>query len=101
MGRLVNMSLSGGAIETSLDLRIFSRIQLAPTTAHRSAHATRMISAYVVRKYPGGVGIEWCDFAPQAIAELMRTETVVRSARKQPAGVQAVPVLQAAFKHGT
>jgi hypothetical protein len=29
------------------------------------------VAAYVVREIEGGVGIEWCNFAPRAVRELM------------------------------
>jgi hypothetical protein len=35
--------------------------------------ATPLISAYVARKYRDGIGVEWCDFAPRGVVELLRT----------------------------
>jgi hypothetical protein len=29
------------------------------------------VAAYVVREIEGGVGVEWCNFAPRAVRELM------------------------------
>jgi hypothetical protein len=92
-GRLVNLSLSGGAVECPADLRLLSRVQLAIVIPHRFAQATPVISAYVTRRYPGGVGLEWCDFSPRAVADLLRAATSGNGARKLPVRVESVRLL--------
>jgi hypothetical protein len=72
-GRLVNLSVSGADIRVAFDLRLLSRIQVAIVSPHRVAHPTPVVAAYVARKYKGGVGVEWCDHAPQLIIELLRS----------------------------
>ncbi len=72
-GRLTDVSMSGGFIEASLDLRELRRLQIALVLPHRFSHATPVISAYVARCRHHGIGVEWCDFAPQAVAELLRS----------------------------
>ncbi len=42
------------------------------------------LAAYVVRETEGGVGIEWCEFAPRAVREILlhgADRAVVRKAR--------------------
>ncbi len=72
-GRLIDLSMSGGYILTGMDLRELRRIQIAFVSPHRFSHATPMISAYVARRQRDGIGVEWCDFAPQAVVELLRS----------------------------
>jgi hypothetical protein len=72
-GRLIDVSMSGGYIVTGMDLRELRRLQIALVLPHRFSHATPMISAYVARRHRDGIGVEWCDFAPQAVVELLRS----------------------------
>jgi hypothetical protein len=69
--RLVNLSASGAYIEVGMDLRLLSRVQIALCLPHRLAHPTPMVAAYVARKGKDGVGVEWCEYAPQAVLELL------------------------------
>jgi hypothetical protein len=74
-GRLIDLSVSGALIEADLDARVLSRVQvtlLLPTYAN---HDAPTVEAYVARKHGHGIGIEWCEFAPGAVRELLR-ETV-------------------------
>lgn len=72
-GRLIDLSMSGGSITIGMDLRVLSRIQVALVLPARLSRATPVISAYVARRHRDGVGVEWCDFAPQAVVELLRS----------------------------
>jgi len=74
-GRLVNLSLSGAFIKTSLDVRLLSRLQVVFKPGRGRKHSPVTISAYVARKADEGIGVEWCDFAPTVVAELIRTTT--------------------------
>jgi len=52
------------------------------------------IAAYVVRTDQGGVGLEWCDFAPRAILALIeRSRRLVARDRRQdiPAAMRRLP----------
>jgi len=112
-GRLVNLSLSGGGVEGGFDLRVLSRVQIALVLPHRFAHATPVISAYVARSYPGGIGVEWCEFAPRSVVELLRATALRRDERRLPVSASlATPAGLAAsnelatgnarpFRHGT
>jgi hypothetical protein len=70
--RLVNLSASGAYIKVSTELRLLSRVQIALSLPHRVVHPTPMIAAYVSRKGEDGVGVEWCEYAPQCVLELLR-----------------------------
>jgi hypothetical protein len=73
--RLTNLSVSGGCIRSSFELRPLSRIELAVELPARFTRATPLLTAYVTRNFKGGVGVEWCEFAPPAISELIRSAT--------------------------
>src|SRR5579862_4710748 len=81
-GRLVNLSLSGAAVEIGFELRVLSRVQLALVMPHRFTHATPVISAYVARLTPRGIGLEWCEFAPRPVVELLRSAAFSRYERR-------------------
>jgi len=65
-------SISGGFVRTGFLVRNLTRIELelAPSVARRDPH--RCVEAFVVRQCPDGFGVEWCDFGPAAIVELLR-----------------------------
>jgi hypothetical protein len=70
--RLKNLSLSGALIEADFVLRLHSLIEISlrlPTPSQRQA----ILQAHVVRKVNADVGIEWCEFAPGAVKELLRS----------------------------
>jgi hypothetical protein len=101
-GRLVDVSLSGCAVDGGTDLRMLSRVQLAIVTPHRFTRTTPVISAYVVRRYAGGIGLEWCEFAPRAVIELLRARTLLRRERKLPVQIESASALSGhSLKHGT
>ena len=66
-GRLVNVSLSGAYLETSLRLPLFATVEVR-SEANGRAGAAR--SGSVVRKDAGGVGIEWCETPVCSICEI-------------------------------
>jgi PilZ domain-containing protein len=75
-GRLLDLSMSGANLKIRGDLRVLSRIQVALMLPSR--RATPLISAYVTRRHRDGVGIEWCEFAPQPVCELLRSSELGR-----------------------
>jgi hypothetical protein len=65
-------SVSGGFVRTPLLVRNLTRIEIeiAPTRARKDP--TRCVEAFVVRQCPEGFGVEWCEFGPAVIVELLR-----------------------------
>jgi hypothetical protein len=88
-GRLADISLSGACIRVPFDLRLLTRVQVAFVLPQRFAHATPVISAYVARRSKDGIGVEWCEFAPQAVVELLRSAGAHRPERRR--GTPAAP----------
>jgi PilZ domain len=72
-GRLTNLSVSGAYIETAAHLRTLGRIEVSIPASRWTKHEGSVISGYVMRKYPRGFGIEWCEFAPASVSRLLRT----------------------------
>jgi hypothetical protein len=78
-GRLRDISVSGGFIETALRIPALSKLCMTvPDAAHRSA---RTVHAIVVRKDIDGVGVEWFDSESSVIAALMHDVAAWRTLR--------------------
>jgi hypothetical protein len=80
IGRLVNLSPSGALITPHFDLHLRSRIQLLLEWPLRPKHPILPITAYVARKSSAGVGLEWCDYAPYAVMQLLRDLSAISRA---------------------
>jgi len=66
-----NLSLSGALIKADVDLGMHALVQVkinVPSPPQRA-----LIPAYVARKIQGGIGVEWCEFAPDVVKELLRS----------------------------
>jgi hypothetical protein len=83
--RLIDLSASGAYIKVSADLRLLSRVQIALALPHRLPHPTPMVAAYIARKGKDGVGVEWCEYAPKAVLELLRYAAAHRHDRHRAA----------------
>lgn len=70
-GQLLNVSVSGALIRAEFDLRRLTRLQVA-VTLPRLRHPAPIVPAYVTRTLEQAVGVEWCEFAPRAILDLIR-----------------------------
>ena len=58
-GRVLNVSLTGAYLETSIPPRLLSVVHLQ--LARTASAAAERIAATVVRRDPWGVGLEWCE----------------------------------------
>jgi hypothetical protein len=73
-GCMKNLSLSGALMKSDWDLRLHSLIEVhikLPPSPH-----VDIVKAQVSRKLEEGVGIEWCEFAPTIIKDLLRSQLV-------------------------
>jgi hypothetical protein len=68
--------MSGAYILTTVELRELRRLQISLVLPHGFSIATPLISAYVTRRDRDGLGVEWCDFAPRGVVELLRSSAV-------------------------
>jgi hypothetical protein len=70
-----NLSLSGALVTSDCDLHLHSLIEVhieLPPPSPRIA----IVTAHVSRKFKEGVGIEWCEFAPTVVKDLLRSAAV-------------------------
>jgi PilZ domain len=104
-GRLADLSVSGALVKAELEARVLSRIQIALILPLWLKHESPMVEAYVARKHGKEFGIEWCEFAPRAVSELLRAVATRRYTliRRPPATASlTVSRLSAPLlKHGT
>ncbi len=72
-GCLKNLSLSGALLQSSRELRLYAlvgvRIELLAPSADSPG-----IMARVSRKPAHGIGLEWCEFAPAVVKDLLRLQ---------------------------
>jgi hypothetical protein len=71
LARIVNLSLSGACIEADHALRPLSRIAVILDSPFKPDGDTSPITAYVTRSSKNGAGVEWCEYAPLVITQLM------------------------------
>ena len=74
-GCMKNLSLSGALMKADVDLRLHSLIEVSikmPSSVQRA----EAITAYVSRKVKEGVGVEWCEFAPSVVKDLLRSPSI-------------------------
>jgi hypothetical protein len=74
-GRLKNLSLSGALMETDHELRLHAYIEISIKLPEMGRRAIRVM-ARVMRTAEGGVGVEWCEFAPSAVKDLLRSPSI-------------------------
>jgi hypothetical protein len=70
-GCMQNLSLSGAFIQSDSDLRLNTLIEVSIAMPPPSTR-TAVIRAHVSRKLKEGVGLEWHEFAPNIIRDLLR-----------------------------
>jgi hypothetical protein len=71
-GRLADLSVSGALVKADFEARMLCRIQVAIDLPLWPKHDSPIVEAYVARRYKHEFGIEWCEFAPRAVSELLR-----------------------------
>ena len=70
-GYLKNLRLSGALLKPSLDLPLHGQIGVRIGIPSPSADSC-VLKARISRKPAHGIGIEWCEFAPTVVKELLR-----------------------------
>jgi hypothetical protein len=72
-GCMRNLSLSGALVKAKVDLGLHSLIEVSIEMPSQRAEA---VTACVSRRFQEGVGIEWCEFAPSVIKDLLRSPSI-------------------------
>lgn len=71
-GHLKNLSLSGALMGTDHELPLYAYIEISIKPSEAARSAVRVM-ARVTRNSKDGVGVEWCEFAPSAVRDLLRS----------------------------
>ena len=74
-GHLKNFSLSGALLEADHELRLHAYIEVNIKLPETRRNAIR-IMARVTRKLKDAVGVEWCEFAPSTVKDLLRSPSI-------------------------
>ncbi len=74
-GCMKNLSLSGALMKSDCDLRLHTLIEVHIELPPPSPRVV-VVKAHVSRKLKESVGIEWCDFAPNIVKDLLRSPSV-------------------------
>jgi hypothetical protein len=85
-GRLADLSVSGALVKAEFEARVLSRIQVALDSPLWPKHESPIVEAYVARRHKHEFGIEWCEFAPRAVTELLRAVVTRPHAHLRPRG---------------
>jgi hypothetical protein len=70
LGHFLDLSVSGAAISAVCDLKERSMVLVTIVLSQMTTH---VLDAHVVRRYPGGLAVEWCEFASPPVLELLRS----------------------------
>jgi hypothetical protein len=99
------LSVSGASIKADFELRPLSRIQVLLELPHRSKCAAPSVAAYVARHSKDCIGIEWCEFAPAVVSELLRSFSARRHIRlrkpEDPVAIAITRLSAPLLKHGS
>ena len=79
--RIGNVSLSGACLQAEFELRALSRIEVLIIVPFKPGADASRITAYVTRSNTLGIGVEWCEYAPPVITELMQALNPHRGGR--------------------
>jgi hypothetical protein len=74
-GHLKNLSLSGALMEADHELRLHAYIEVSIKLPETGRSAMRVM-ARVTRKFKDAVGVEWCEFAPSTVKDLLRSPSI-------------------------
>jgi PilZ domain len=74
-GCMRNLSLSGALLRMDSDLRMHALIEVSVKLPQPS-RPPAILLAHVSRKREEDVGIEWCEFAPTVVKDLLRSPSM-------------------------
>jgi hypothetical protein len=72
-GCMRNLSLSGALVKANVDLGLYTLLEVSIKSPSQRVEA---VTAYVSRRLQEGVGIEWCEFAPLVVKDLLRSPLI-------------------------
>ena len=80
-GRLRNISMSGALIECAAELPTFTTMRVEILAGAEMAPGPIELGARVVRAEHPCLGIEWREFEPQSLADLLKASTLPLAGR--------------------
>jgi hypothetical protein len=75
LGCMRNLSLSGALLRIDANLRLNALIEVSVELPQPS-HPPAILLAHVSRKWKEDIGIEWCEFAPIVVKDLLRSPSM-------------------------
>jgi len=75
-GHLKNLSWSGALIETDHELTLHAYTAISVKLPEMGDSATT-VAARVTRQLKDALGVEWCEFAPSTVKDLLRSTSVL------------------------
>jgi hypothetical protein len=75
LGCIRNLSMCGALLRIDANLRVNALIEVSVELPQPS-HPPAILLAHVSRKGKEGVGIEWCEFAPIVVKDLLRSPSM-------------------------
>ena len=70
-GRISNISISGAFVVSPLPVSLFSHVVVQFTAMVEGRRTKMVVEGQVVRKEGAGFGMEWSEFAPEAVRALV------------------------------
>ena len=70
-GHISNVSISGAFVVSPLPVSLFSYVEVQFRAMVNGKRAVMSVEGQIVRKEAAGFGIEWCEFAPEAVRALV------------------------------
>jgi hypothetical protein len=85
-GRTRDVSLSGAFVSMPLpqQLALWTRVRVQLEGVRRADGRPRKFSAFVARRAPDGIALEWRAFAPPAIRRLIAAKSIERRGSHAP-----------------
>ena len=74
-GRICNVSISGAFVATLLPVRLYAYVTIHISAMVHGKRSATALEAQVVRRSAEGIGVEWCELAPEAIRSLLMVPT--------------------------
>lgn len=74
-GCITNLSLSGALVKADADWGLHALIEVS-VNIHAPSQRGAAITAYISRRTHNGIGIEWCQFAPCIVKDLLRSPAI-------------------------
>jgi hypothetical protein len=71
MGSVRNVSTSGGFVETTLQCAVLTLLQLEISMPADRRVCDSRVHAFVTRRAPRGLGLEWCDDRNHVVEKLL------------------------------